>query len=469
MATDRVAALKHSLTEGSISRGLLLFALPILYGNVLQSLNASVNTFWVGRFLGEAALTATSNANSVLFLILGGVFGLSMASTILVGVYLGGKRLDDAKRVVGTSFTFFLLFSIVMSVAGAIFCEPILVAMKTPPDSLALAVSYMRVIFIGLPSSFMYAFVMSVLRGAGDSKTPFSFLLLSVALDIALNPLLIFGLGPFPKLGIAGSAWATAFAQLVTLVALIVHLYRKKNPLRLTSNELTHLKLDMDIVRTLIVKGVPMGLQLLVISLSGVLMITLVNRFGTDTTAAFGATFQVWQYIQMPAFAIGMAVSSMAAQNVGAQKWDRVHATARVGVIFSVLLTGAIVILIEVFSTQALGVFVPAGSVALHTAEHLNRIAAWSFVLLGISMVIFGVVRATGAVFPPLVILTIALLGVRFPLAMTLLDSWKADAIWWSFPISSFVAVVLSFLYYKYGHWRTMRLNPLHTKVAVET
>jgi putative MATE family efflux protein len=438
-----------------------LFALPILYGNVLQSLNASINSFWVGHFLGEAALTATSNANSVLFLILGGVFGLSMASTILVGVYLGGKRLEDAKRVVGTSATFFLLLSITMSAAGAVFCEAILIAMKTPAESLPLAVTYMRVIFIGLPTSFMYAFAIAVLRGAGDSKTPFLFLLLSVALDIALNPLLIFGLGPFPRLGIAGSAWATAFAQFVTLLALILYLYRKHHPLRLQRHELGQLKPDWSIVRTLIVKGVPMGLQMFVISLSGVFMITLVNRFGTDTTAAFGAAFQLWQYVQMPAFAVGMAVSSMAAQNVGAQKWDRVHATARHGVLYSVLLTGSIVVVLELLSRHAVGLFVPPGSVALETAVHLNRIAPWSFVLLGPTMVIFGVVRATGAVFPPLVILTIALLGVRFPLALKLLDRWHADAIWWSFPISALVAVVLSVAYYKYGNWRTLRMNPL--------
>jgi putative MATE family efflux protein len=307
----------------------------------------------------------------------------------------------------------------------------------------------------------MYQFVMAVMRGAGDSKTPFLFLIVSVALDIALNPLLIFGLGPVPALGIAGSAWATAIAQLVTLVALILHLYRKHNPLRLQRHELGHLHMDWSIVRTLIVKGVPMGLQLFVISLSGVLMITLVNRFGTDATAAFGAAFQLWQYIQMPAFAVGMAVSSMAAQNVGAQKWDRVHATARHGVLYSVLLTGSIVVVLEVFSAPSLGLFVPPDSAALHMAVHLNRIVAGSFVLLGVTMVIFGVVRATGAVFPPLVILIIALLGIRFPLALALLDKWQADAIWWSFPISSLVAVVLSLLYYKYGHWRTLRLNPV--------
>jgi putative MATE family efflux protein len=450
---------RHSLIEGSISRGLLLFALPILYGNVLQTLNASVNAFWVGRFLGEAALTATSNANTLLFLLLGGVFGLSMASSILVGVYVGGKRMDDARRVVGSSATFFMVMSTAVAVAGAVFCEPILVAMKTPPDSLQLAIVYTRVIFYGLPFTFMYAFVMSVLRGAGDSKTPFLFLLVSVALDIVLNPLLIFGIGPLPRLGIAGSGYATLLAQGVTLLALLWHLYRIKHPLRIGAHELGLLKPESSMIRTLVVKGVPMGLQLFVISLSGVLMITLVNRFGTDTTAAYGATFQIWQYVQMPAFALGMAVSSMAAHNVGAQKWDRVHAIAKSGVLFAVLLTTTIVIIIEIFSAQALGLFLPAGSVALRTAEHLNLIAAWSFILLSVSMVLFGVVRATGAVIPPLVILSIALLVIRFPLAYAFLDSWGSDAIWWSYPISGVIAVVLSIAYYKWGSWRTLRMG----------
>jgi len=450
---------RPSLTEGSISRGLLLFALPILYGNVLQTLNASINSIWVGRFLGEAALTATSNANSLLFLLLGGVFGLSMASSILIGVYLGGKRFDDAKHVVGTSATFFFVVSSLMAVAGAVFAEPILVAMKTPADSLHLAISYTRVIFYGLPFSFMYAFVVSVLRGAGDSKTPFLFLVMSVALDIALNPLLIFGVGPMPRLGIAGSAWATFIAQAVTLIALIVHLYRIKHPMRIGAHELGLLKPNPAMVRTLIVKGVPMGLQLIVLSLSGVLMITLVNRFGTDTTAAYGATLQLWQYVQMPAFAVGMAVSSMAAQNVGAQKWDRVQAIARVGVLFGALLTTTIVVLIEVFSEQALGVFLPAGSVALQTGQHLNMIVAWSFILFSVTMTLSGVVRATGAVIPPLVILTLALLVIRFPLAYVMLDEWKAEAIWWSFPISSVIAAVLSAAYYKWGSWRTQRMG----------
>jgi putative MATE family efflux protein len=449
----------HSLTEGSIGRTLVRFAIPIMFANMLHSLNTSVNAFWVGRYLGEAALTATAIANSVLFLVLGGVYGLSIASTILVGIYIGGKRVEDAKRVVGTSATFFFALSVVMSAAGWIFMDPLLRAMTTPAESMNDAAAYMGVIFLALPFMYLYAFVMAVLRGAGDSKTPLKFMLLSVALDIALNPLLIFGLGPVPGFGIAGSAAATFFAQSVSLIALIVHLYRKQNPLRLQRHELKLLRLDWSIVNTLIVKGVPMGLQLFVISFSGILMITLVNRYGVHSTAAFGAAFQVWTYIQMPAFAIGMAVSSMAAQNVGAQKWDRVNSVARAGVLFSFAVTGSLVLVVELLGPWVLGAFLPADSEALALAEHLNRIAAWSFVPLGISMVLFGVVRATGAVIPPLVILAISLLGVRYPLAVTLLDRFQADAIWWSFPISGLVAVVLSVLYYKYGGWRAYRMT----------
>lgn len=457
----------QSLTEGSIHRGLLLFALPILYGNVLQSLNTSVNAFWIGRFLGEAALAAATNANSLLFLIWAGIYGLSMASTILVGLYVGAKRIDDAKHVVGTSATFFTVLSLATAVVGALLAEPILVAMKTPHESVPLATAYLRVMFMALPLSFMYVSVMSVLRGAGDSKTPFLFLLVSVILDVILNPLLIFGLGPLPRLGIAGSACATAIAQSATLIALVWHLYRIRHPLRIETHELHQLRLDFSVVRTLIVKGVPMGLQLVVISLSGVLMITLVNRFGTDTAAGYGAAFQLWQYVQMPAFALSMAVSSMAAQNVGAGKWDRVNAIARAGVLFGVLLTGTIVVLIELFSTQALGVFVPPASVALRTAEHLNQIAGWSFVLMGVSVVLFGVVRATGAVMAPLFILIASLLGARFLFALALVDFWGADAIWWSFPASSLVAVVLTLLYYRYGNWRTLRMHATRQSASV--
>ena len=443
--------MQRSLTEGSIPAVLFRFSLPILFANILQSLNGSVNSIWVGRYLGEAALTATSNANTVMFLLIGAAFGVALAATILIGQSIGANNLAETRRVVGTSASFFAAISVAMAVAGLLLCRPLLVAMATPADSVDLAVAYMRVIFLALPCLYMYAFVMGVLRGAGDSKTPFYFMLLSVGIDIAV---FIFGLGPIPRLGIAGSALATFVAQAVSLIALIRHLYRRRHILCLHRDELPLLKPDWSVVATLVRKGLPMSAQMLVLSLSGVLMITLVNRFGVDTTAAFGAALQIWNYIQMPAFAVAMGLSAMTAQNVGAGKWDRVARTAHVGVLYSVLLTGSIVALLELLDTRVYALFLPEGSGALAIAGHLNRIATGSFIFFGVSVALFGVVRAAGAVIAPLVILSVALLAVRFPLAELLLERYRADAIWWSFPVSSALAATLALLYYRHGSWR---------------
>jgi MATE family, multidrug efflux pump len=449
---------QRSLTEGSIGRGMVTFALPILYANVLQSLNASVNSIWVGKFLGEAALTATANANVVMFLLIGVAFGIAMAATILIAQRIGANDIRGARHAVGTSATFFAGISALMAIAGLTLSPAMLTAMHTPPQSLPLAIAYMRVIFCALPSLYMYAFVMAVLRAAGDSKTPFYFMLLSVGLDITLNPVFIFGLGPAPRLGIAGSAFATFIAQTVSLTAMVSHLYRRRHLLCLRGEELKLLRIDWRLALALMRKGLPMGAQILVISVSGLLMISLVNRFGVDTTAAFGAALQIWNYIQMPAFAVGQAVSAMAAQNVGAHRWDRVNRIAALGVLFGVAITGSVILALELLGARAFSPFLPASSAALAIGAHLNHIATPSYLFFAIAMVLFATVRSTGAVMLPLLILVVSLLLVRFPLAFALLSRYGVDAVWWSFPVSSALAAALAALYYRLGGWRSARM-----------
>jgi putative MATE family efflux protein len=453
------------LTEGPIGRTLLAFAIPILLGNVLQSLNGSVNSIWVGRFLGETALTATANANSLMFLLLGGVFGVSMAATILVAQYTGARDADAARRVVGSSATVFAAVSVAIAVVGWFSAVPLLVAMHTPAAAVLLAASYLRIVFVAIPFIYLYTVLMAVLRGGGDSRTPFKFLLLSVGLDIALNPLLIFGYGPIPRLGIAGSALATLVANAVSLVALVMSLYRANHPLCLRGAELRYLALDRRIVATLLKKGLPMGLQMLLISANAVALISLVNRFGTDTTAAYGASWQLWTYLQMPAFALGAAVSSMAAQNVGAGRWDRVDRIAGAGVTFHLALTGTLLALLLALNRHALGLFLPPGP-ALDIAGHINATGAWSFLFFGVSMVLFGVVRSTGAVVPPVVLRVIALGGVRVPFAVLAAPHLGADAIWFSFPLAAAVSALLAFCYYRFGGWRRARMVAPATATA---
>lgn len=453
-----LAARQPLLTEGPIAKTLLMFALPILGSTVLQSLNGSVNAMWIGHYLGEAALSAVSNANLILFLLLGAVFGLSMACTILIGQSLGARNMLEAKRVVGTGVTFFVSVSILVAIGGYFGTPWMLRAMNTPLDAQAFAVPYLRIIFIAVPSMYFYNFLMMTMRGAGDSRTPFFFMAFSVVMDIVLNPLLIFGVGPFPRMGIAGSATSTLIAQTIALFALIFTLYKRKHFLRLTRHELKFLKPDPEILRSLVFKGLPMGLQMIVISTSAIIMIHMVNDYGSKTTAAYGAATQLWTYVQMPAMAIGAAVSSMAAQNVGAKLWDRVSRITKVGVVYNFLLSGMLIALIYLFNHAALGLFLPSDAEALSLAQHLNSIAVWSFMFFGVTFVLFGVVRSTGAVMPPLVILFISMWLFRPPFALLLEPTLGSDSIWWSFPLGSLASMLMAMGYYKWGGWRRARM-----------
>ena len=448
------------LTTGPIGRTLLLFSLPVLGSNILQSLNASINSIWVGRFLGEAALTATSNANIILFFLLGVVFGISMANTIMIGQAIGARDVDEARRVVGTSTTLFVALSVLESAMGFEFTPQILADMHTPADAAPLAVIYLRIIVVALPFMYFYNFVMMTLRGAGDSRTPFYFMLLSAVLDVVLNPVLIFGIGPIPALGIAGSALATLIAQLTSLAAMIALLYRRKHFLLLHRSQLALLRPDTTILRALVAKGLPMGLQMVVISSSAIVMMSLVNTYGSQTTAAYGVASQLWTYVQMPALAVGASVSSMVAQNVGAGLWARVSRITQVGLLFNVLMTGALVALIYLFNRHSLGLFLGDDGVAIEIAQHINRVVLWSFILFGFTIVVFGTVRATGAVMAPLVILFVSMWVIRLPFAWILGPRIGAESIWWSFPLGSVVSVVMAFLYYRYGNWKRSHILP---------
>ena len=453
---------QRDLTTGPIGKTLVAFAIPTLASNVLQSLNGSINAIWVGHFLGEDALAATSNANIIMFLMFGAVFGFGMAATILVGQSFGRRDLEGARRAFGSAIGLVLVAAVVVGALGWIFAPQILRVLATPPGAFDQALSYLRVIFAGLPSQMILVLMFMGLRGTGDSLTPLWFMGLNVALDAGLNPVFILGLGPAPRLDIAGAATATLVAGVVSVTALAAFIHFRNLPLKLSGAEVGYILPEAKLTRTILAKGLPIGAQMLVISVSGLTMIGLVNRQGIATTAAYGITQQLWAYVQMPAMAIGAAVSAMAAQNIGANRWDRVARITRDGLVFNIFLTGGMVALVLWFDRTILGLFVGADSPALPIAQHISHLATWNFVLFGATMVLFGTVRANGAVWGPLAILFIGMFPIRIGFALALLPSLGADALWWSFPIGSVSNLVLAALYYRYGPWRRGKLDVPH-------
>ena len=449
---------RGNLTEGPIGPTLLKFALPTLASSIVQSLNGTINSIWVGRFIGEDALAATSNANMVMFLLISFVFGFGMAATILIGQAYGRKDLDQVRRVVGTTAGAFLLISAAVAFFGYSLAPGILHGLGTPAAAEPLALAYLRVIFIAMPGLLLLTMLMMSLRGAGDSMTPLWFMLVAVVFDSGLNPVFILGLGPAPKLGIAGSATATAIANYTALIGLIAYIYIRDLPLRLRGNEFRYLWCELKILKTIIIKGLPMGIQMIVISLSALALVSLVNSEGVDTAAAFGVAMQLWTYVQMPAMALGAAVSAMAAQNIGAGLWNRVGAVTRCGIIYSVAITGALVVLMTIADRPVMALFMGGDSPALPIARHIHLLATWNFVLFGITMILFASVRANGAVWGPLVILCIGLLPVRFGFIFATRHWLGADAIWLSFPASSLANMLIAVGYYLHGGWRKARM-----------
>jgi len=448
----------RDLTGGPIGKTLLLFALPTLGSSILQSINGSINAVWVGRFLGEDALAATANGNLVMFLLLAFVFGFGMAATILIGQAFGRRDVEAARKVLGTAVGGFVSVVIVMCALGWIFAPNLLGLMATPPASFDLAVTYLRVLLVGMPAALTMALLMMALRGAGDALTPLWFMALSAVLDSSLNPVFILGLGPAPRLGIGGAALATLIANAVSLTAMLAYIYGRDLPLRLRGRELRFLIPDPLLLKTIIRKGFPMGLQMIVISSSALAMLGLVNRHGVAVTAAYAVTSQLWTYVQMPAMSLGAAVSAMVAQNIGAGNWSRVSRITRTGILFSVLMTATLVVLLTLLDRHAMALFLGAGSPSIEIGRHIQLLTSWGFVFFSASLVIFGTVRANGQVVWPLIILFISMYPVRLGIAFGT-ERWLGiDSLWWSFPAGMVTTSIMATILYLHGGWRRSRM-----------
>lgn len=450
---------QRDLTVGPVAKTLFVFALPSLGVNILQSLNNSVNSIWIGQFLGEEALAASANAGLVIFMMFSALFGFSMATTILIGQNMGRRDVESVRRIMGTAIGMFIIAGVAMAIAGWFFTPGLLRLMATPESAFPLALAYLRVLFLSMPTSFVMILLTSSLRGVGDSVTPFWNTVLNVVLDIILNPLFILGWGPIPALGIAGSALATVIAGVISVALLIRKIYARDLTIRLRGPELGWLRPDRRWTKPIARMGLPMGLSMIIMSGSAVVMIGLVNREGVATTAAFGVMNQLWSYVQMPAIAVGGAVSAMVAQNIGADRWDRVGKIVWAGVGINVLMTAVLIAAMTLAATPILLLFLPAGSAAIPIAIHINHVIGWSFILMGVSVVVTFAVRANGAVIAPLLILILTAVGVRFGIGFGLHDRFGADAIWWAFIAAAVTSCMLSVGYYANGSWR--KLKPL--------
>lgn len=295
---------RKRLVEGAITPTLVQFAMPLLTTNLLNALSGTWGAIWVSHTLGPSALTAVVNANVFMFMMMGMVMGVGTAAGIAVGQSRGAGDMQAVKRVVGTSMSFVVVVSSLIAAAGFIFAPQILGMVKMPAASLDMAVTYLRYMSLSLPSIFSYIFIMMMMRGSGDARTPFRFTLVWIGLGLVLSPLLLTGAFGFPKLGIAGVAMGGLIANLTALSAMLVYIYRRNLPVALHGPDLRFLRPDPALLLMLVRRGGPMALETLIVQGAYFMLLSLVNAHGAATAAAYSAAAQLWGYVQMPAMAL---------------------------------------------------------------------------------------------------------------------------------------------------------------------
>jgi Na+-driven multidrug efflux pump len=336
--------------------------------------------------------------------------------------------------------------------------------MATPIEARPQALAYLRITMLSMPFTCATMMVGMGLRGSGDSTTPMVSSIVAVLLDIGLNPLLIRGVGPIPALGVAGSALSSATASLIGAGLMIGQVYWRNLPLRLRGAELRFLIPTRAELGYMIAKGLPMGAQTMFATAAGLVMVGLVNRQGLLAAAAYGGSLQLWNYLQMPAIALGSATSTMVSQNIGARQHGRIGAITGAGMVATLGVTGSLTAIILLFDAPILGLFLGHGSPAVPLAEHMQWICTWSFVLSGMMMALFATMRAYGSVIVPLVVMVVGLYPVRLGFYYLAFPHIGGEAVYWAYPAGSVCSVALALLAYRFGGWRKIQREAIRSQ-----
>ncbi|PFZ30864.1 MATE family efflux transporter [Bacillus wiedmannii] len=460
---NKEGAESHKLESESkpIWKSMSMFLVQLLLSNVLQSIGQLFGMVVVGRWLGVNDLAAISAFFPLFFLLVSFVIGIGSGSSILIGQAFGAKNEDRLKAIVGTTLTFTFIIGFVLAIVGSIFAMDIMRLMGTPENIIEISVHYARILFISMPVLFLYFAYTTFMRGTGDSKTPFYFLIVSTALNMILLPILIFGWLGAPKLDVYGAAYASVISTVITFIVMLVYLKKKNHPLQLDSTVRKYLRMDGELLKLLLRLGIPASINMILVSLSEIAVIAFVNRYGSDATAAYGVVNQVASYVQMPAVSLGITVSIFAAQSIGANQFDRLQKVVKAGIIMNYVIGGVLISLIYLFSRDILSLFLTSQT-TIEIAHSLVMITLWSYLIFGHAQIISATMRASGTVLWPTVIGVVSIWLVEVPVAYYLSyhTSLGIEGIWIGYPAAFIASLILQYAYYKLS-WQKKRITRL--------
>ncbi|MFO7852710.1 MAG: MATE family efflux transporter [Bacteroidota bacterium] len=434
------------MTTGKEGKLILQFALPMLAGSLFQQFYNIVDSIIVGNFIGKEALAAVGASFPVIFVLISMVIGLGSGVTIVISQYFGAKDYKNVRRAIDTMYIGMFFASIIVTVLGIVFSEEIFILLNLPQEVMPMALEYLNIYLLGMITFFLFNGTSAILRGMGDSKTPLYFLIISTLTNVVLDLLFVVVF----DMGVKGVALATIIAQTGALITAIFYLNRYH---RIIDIGLHGLVFDKKIFRHSIRIGLPTGLQHSFVALGSMVIMGIVNTFGTNVIAAFSVGARLNAIATIPAMIMAQALATFVGQNLGANKSYRV----KTGLLSTILLTSIVTIattaLIVSFGDIFMDAFTNDPKVIDIGSEYLTIVSLF-YLVFAFMFTFNGVMRGAGDTIIPMIITFISLWLIRIPFAIFLSDRMGETGIWWSYPMSWVLGLIMSWLYYLTGRWK---------------
>ena len=435
----------NGITEGRISKQLLLFFFPILFGTFFQQLYNTVDAIVVGQYLGTEALAAVGGGTGTAINLLIGFFtGLSSGATVIISQYYGARNYKDTNKAIHTSILIAIIGGIVILFIGLLFTRPILELIGTPDDVIDLAERYMRIYFLGSIFNTVYNMGAGIFRALGDSRKPLYFLIVGCVVNIILDVLLV----GFTPLGVAGAAWATIISQAASAVLVVIYLRRLDEDIRLS---LRKLRLDSVILKDTLRIGLPTGIQSILYTISNLIIQANVNAFGTATAAAWAAYGKLDAVFWMAINAFGIAATTFVGQNYGAKLYDRVRSGVKISLSIGGIMTVLISIVFLLLQDKGLMLFTTDQEV-LSIGVSILLILVPTWITYMPIEILSGVMRGCGKTLIPTIITVVGICGLRaLWLEIVPGETPTLLSVFLCYPVSWMITSAAIIIYYFYG------------------
>jgi len=447
------------MTEGSISKQLVLFAIPILISNLFQQLYNTVDTAIVGRFVGANALAAVGTCNLVVVFMIYFFIGLSNGSSIVLSQCFGQNDNEKVFKTVHTTMGLSFISGIILMIVGLLFAETILKWINTPDDVIGYAITYIKIYFLSMIPMMVFNMGTGILRAVGDSKTPLYYLAVSGVANIILDLIFIVQF----KFGVMGAALATTISQTISAVLIMIKLIKSNEIYKL---HISKIRIDFDILKKILVIGIPTGLQSVLVCFSNIIVQSKVNLFGLNVMAALSIYYKVEGFIYMPIEAMAMAISNFIGQNIGAKNLERVKKGKKLSMRICVVMTVLIGGLIMLLHTPILKIFTTDEKVIYYGTQFILFIIPLYFIY-AMNQILSGVLRGAGQTFIPMVIGLVCMCGLRVGWLVVMIGIVKdVRIIYASYPLTwIFTNIFMSIYYYK-GKWMEKSISNENLKTV---